>query len=158
LIVQGLVAIVQPAPNVAPSTPENKPVHTASAPLTTPVCNTPSKLLHFLLYVEQHLGVDSVMGYEDSFQAHGYGPDILHLIEDTALQCIGLLEGDIICLKQNALCWWNLELETNKCKWSDDDEGGSTCSVPRTPHTPPNVKIRYKKRYHDGGCARLYGP
>ena len=98
-IVQGLIAIVQPAPNVAPLTPENKPVHTASAPLTTPVCNTPSKLLCFLLYAEQHLGVDSAMGYEDSFRAHGYGPKILHLVEDTALQCIGLSEGDIICLK-----------------------------------------------------------
>ena len=133
-------------------------MHTASAPITTPVRNTPSKLLCFLLYAEQHLGVDSAMGYEDSFRAHGYGPNILHLIKDTALQHIGLSEGDIICLKQNALHWWNLESETNKCKQSDDDEGGSTHSAPHTPHTPPNVKIRYEKRYHDGGCARLYGP
>ena len=160
-IVQGLVAIVQPATNVAPSTLENKPAPTTSAPLSAPR-NTPTKLSCFLRFAEQHLGVDSATGYEDKFWAHGYGPDILHLVEDAALQCIGLSEGDIIQLKQNALCWWNLESESNKCKCSDDDdgEGGPTLphSAPHTPRTPPNVKVQYEKRYHDGGSARLYGP
>jgi hypothetical protein len=158
-IVQGLVAMVQPSSRPVPSTPENKPAHTTSksAP-PSPLRNTPSKLSRFLKYAEQHLGVQNATGYEDNFRAHGYGPDILHLVEDTALQRIGLSEGDIIRLKQNALRWWNLESESNKRKRPDEDTGGSMPPPHRTPCTPPNIKVRFEQRFHDGGSARLYGP
>ena len=94
--------MVQPASHTAPSTLENKPAHIAfkSAPSTTPSHNTPSKLSHFLKYAKQCLGIDGATGYEDSFHAYDYGPNILHLVEDTTLQWIGLSEGDIIHLQQ----------------------------------------------------------
>jgi hypothetical protein len=162
-IVQGLIAIVQPpasrAGGVAPSTPEHTPLHTA--PELSPLQNTPSKLLHFLKYAEQCLGVHNAAGYEDSFHAHGYRPDILHLVDDTALHCIGVSEGDIICLKQNALHWWNLESETNKCKRPNDNAnvpgpGGSVQTD--APCMPPNLRVCFEKKYYDGGHMRLYGP
>lgn len=147
-IVQGLIAIVQPpasrAGGVAPSTPEHTPSHAASE--LSPLQNTPSKLSRFLKYAEQ-------------FHAHGYGPDILHPVDDTALHCIGVSEGDIIHLKQNALHWWNLESETNKHKWPDDDANVPGGSVqPDAPCTPPNLRVHFEKKYSDGGHMRLYGP
>jgi hypothetical protein len=165
-IVQGLVAIVQPpASRVVPSTPEHKPADTAlKLPLfSSPPHNTPSKLSRFLKYAENSLGVQDATGYEDKFRAHGYGPDILHLVDDVALHRIGLSEGDIIRLKQNALRWWNLESESHKRKRQDDDPSGMPSgSVPvqpdAAPRTPPNLRVRFEKKYYDGGHARLYGP
>ena len=94
--------MVQPASHTAPSTLENTPAHTAfkSAPSTTPSHNTSSKLSCFLKYAKQCLGIDGATGYKDSFHAYDYGPNILHLVEDTTLQWIGLSEGDIIHLQQ----------------------------------------------------------
>jgi hypothetical protein len=163
-IVQGLVAMVQPASRPAPLTPENKTTHAAAAESAppSPVRNTPSKLSRFLKYAEEELGVPAATGYKDSFRAHGYGPDILHLVDDTALQHIGLSEGDIIRLKQSALRWWNLQSDSNKRKQPDEDVGGSAAQLMPPlrlePRTPPNLKVRFKKRYHDGGLARVYGP
>jgi hypothetical protein len=141
-IVQGLVAMVQPAPchsDPAPSTPEKRPTHSAaeSAP-SSPVCNTPSKLSRFLKYAEEQLGVHAATGYEENFHAHGYEPDILHLVEDSALQHIGLSEGDIIRLKKNALRWWNLESNSLKRKWSSEDVSGSMLPLCPEPSSEKN--------------------
>ena len=160
-IVQGLIAIVQPpasrAGGVAPSTPEHTPSHAASE--LSPLQNTPSKLSCFLKYAKQCLGVHDATGYEDSFRAHGYGPDILHLVDDTALHRIGVSEGDIIRLKQNVLRWWNLESETNKRKRPNDDANVPGGSVqPDAPRTPSNLRVRFEKKYFDGRHMRLYGP
>jgi hypothetical protein len=157
--------MVQPATvQPTPSTPENKSslaaLESKSAP-PSPLHNTPSKLTCFLKYAQEHLGVEDATGYEDKFRAHGYGPDILHLVENSALERIGLLEGDIIRLKQNALRWWNLESESNKRKrtasGSNEVRGGSLPTQP-APRTPPNLRIRFEQQFHDGGHARLYGP
>ena len=160
-VVQGLVAIVQPPPShMVPSTLEHKPDAASDSVLLSPPHNTPSKLSCFLKYAENCLGVHDATGYEDSFCAHGYGPDILHLVDDTALHRIGLSEGDIIRLKQNALRWWNLESESNKRKWPEDDlsvPSGST-QPDTAPRTPSNLRVRFKKKFYDGGHARLYGP
>jgi hypothetical protein len=67
-------------------------------------------------------------------------------------------EGDIICLKQNTLCWWNLESETNKRKRTDDNAnvpGGSVQTD--APCTPLNLRVCFEKKYYDGGHMRLYG-
>ena len=34
--------------------------------------------------------------------------------------------------------------------------GGSV--QPDTPHTPPNLRVHFEKKYFDGGHMRLYGP
>ncbi|KAF8236720.1 hypothetical protein L208DRAFT_1375972 [Tricholoma matsutake] len=153
-IVQGLVAMVQLAPHAAPSTPNNK----SDAPSAlSPPRNTPSKLLHFLEYAEESLGVRGATAYKETFRNCGYGPDILHLIDSTTLQGISLSEGDVIHLKQNALHWWNVKSESKKHKQPDEDSGRST--HPTGPSTPPNIKVWFKKRFHNnGGSARLYGP
>jgi hypothetical protein len=155
-IVQGLVAIVQPpGSRMVPSTPEHKPAEGASELALPSPHNTPSKLSRFLKYAETCLGVQDATGYEETFRVHGYGPDILHLVDDTALHRIGLSEGDIIRLKQNALRWWNLELESNKRKQPDSSGSMQPDAAPRT---PPNLRVRFEKSFHGGGHARLYGP
>jgi hypothetical protein len=37
----------------------------------------------------------------------GFGPDILHLVNDAVLKDVGFTPGDIIHLKQNSQQWWN---------------------------------------------------
>jgi len=149
--------MVQPAAHPVPSTPNNKSVDAASA-LPSPPRNTPSKLLRFLQYAEDTLGICGVTGHEESFRIHGYGPDILHLVDNATLRGIGLSDGDVIRLKQNALQWWNLASESKKRKRPDADVGGSTRPNPGPPRTPPSIKVRFEKKFHDGGAARLYGP
>jgi hypothetical protein len=58
---------------------------------------------------------------------------------------------------QNALQWWNLESESKKRKQPDADVGGSTRPNPGPPRTPPNIKVRFEKKFHNGGAERLYG-
>lgn len=90
----------------------------------------------------------------------GYGPNILHLIDDATLLAQGLSEGDVIHLKQNSLQWWNHKLESKKRKQPDQDVGGPAMPIQPQPelHAPPNIKVQFKKRFHDEGAARLYGP
>lgn len=78
----------------------------------------------------------------------GYGPDILHLVNDGDLKDIGIKPGDVIRLKQHSLQWLNSSASKRK-------QGDHT---PSAPSTPPNKKVRFEKRFHDGGLARLYGP
>src|SRR5258708_17277630 len=92
-------------------------VHTPLKPSSTPPCpapvvtthlptqHTPSKLLRFLEYAELHLNVKNACLHEESLQMLGFGPDILHLVNNDALTNIGLTLGDIICLKQNSQQW-----------------------------------------------------
>ena len=92
--------------------------------------------------------------YKSKLQDLGYGPDILHLVKDSALKDIGVPPGDVIRLKTNSLAWWNSpEAIAPKQKRNDEtpDEYGITS-------TPPTKKIMsFEKRFHDGGAARLYG-
>ncbi len=78
----------------------------------------------------------------------GYGPDILHLVNDGDLKDIGIKPGDVICLKQHSLQWLNSS--ASKCKQGDH--------TPFTLSMPPNKRVHFEKRFHDGGSARLYGP
>ncbi|KAF8059566.1 hypothetical protein FPV67DRAFT_1425555 [Lyophyllum atratum] len=152
-LVKDIFALTRPASNPAPSTPHNKASNSLSDPQTPPR-NTPTKLTRFLEYAQDYLGVPHAITYEQTFKEKGYGPDILHLVDNTALCGIGLAEGDVIRLKQNALTWWN---SAGKRKRLDTDVGTST-RPPPVPVTPPNIKIRFDRRYHNGGNARIYGP
>ena len=85
-----------------PSTPPH-PVPVITTHL--PTQHTPSKLLQFLEYAELHLNVKNACLHEESLQMLGFGPDILHLVNNNALTNIGLILGDVIRLKQNSQQW-----------------------------------------------------
>ncbi|KAF8064884.1 hypothetical protein FPV67DRAFT_159076 [Lyophyllum atratum] len=154
-IVQGLVAMAQPPLRPTPLTPKNK--STSNDPSTPPsIRNTPSKLSRFLRYAEANLGVRNATTYEEAFQTQSYGPDILHLVDDKSLLDMGLAQGDVIRLKTNSLRWYNLNSGYQKRKRAIEDQG--TPPPPPLPRTPENIKIRFEKRYHNGGTARVYGP
>ncbi len=137
-------------------------VHTPLKPSSTPPCpapvvtthlptqHTPSKLLRFLEYAELHLNIKNAHLHEESLWILGFGPDILHLVDDNALTNIGLTLGDVIHLKQNSQQWWNSA--DAKHKWTQADQ------PPSIPTTPPNKRVAFEKRYHNGGCYRVYGP
>jgi len=135
-----------------PTTPTHSQVDTqnpiASSTVLSPVTNTPSKLSRFLKYAEAHLGIPNAQLYEQCLEESGYGPDILHLVNDSDLKDIGIKPGDVIRLKQHSLQWLNSSASKRK-------QGDHT---PSTPSTPPNKRVRFEKRFHDGGSARLYGP
>ena len=135
----------------APTTPTHSRIDTQDPTASTvlsPVTNTPSKLSRFLKYAESHLGVPNARLYERCLEESGYGPDILHLVTDGDLKDIGIKPGDVIRLKQHSLQWLNSSASKRK-------QGDHTSSPPST---PPNKKVRFEKRFHDGGLARLYGP
>ena len=79
----------------------------------------------------------------------GFGPDILHLVEDAVLKDVGFTPGDVIGLKQNSQQWWNS---------MDVKRKRSNETLPQAPSTPPNKRITFEKRYRGGGGYRLYGP
>jgi hypothetical protein len=135
-----------------PTTPTHSRIDTqnpiASSTALSPVTNTPSKLSRFLKYAEAHLGIPNVQLYERCLEDMGYGPDILHLVSDNDLKDIGIKPGDVIRLKQHSLQWLNSSASKRK-------QGNH---MPSTPSTPPNKRVRFEKRFRDGGAARLYGP
>src|SRR5258707_600151 len=88
--------------------------------------------------------------HEESLRMLGFGPDILHLVNDDALTNIGLTPGDIIRLKQNLQQWWNSADAKRKQTQADQP--------PSVPTTPPNKRVAFEKRYHNGGCYHVYGP
>ena len=46
------------------------------------------------------MGVLNASCHENSLANEGYGPDILHLIENKDLCALGIPAGDVLCLKQ----------------------------------------------------------
>ena len=52
-----------------------------------------------------------------------YGPNILHLVDDSKLKDIRIKPGDIICLKQNSSQWLNSSTLKRK-------QGDNTLSAP----------------------------
>ncbi|KAF9456340.1 hypothetical protein BDZ94DRAFT_1177933, partial [Collybia nuda] len=123
------------------------------ASMNTPPMNTPTKLSRFLQYVEKDLRMQGLVFLEDRFCDKGYGPDILHLVDNTELQAMGLADGDVIRLKQNTPLWWNGP--NAKRKQSD------TPLLPMQdyPSTPPNKKMAFEKRFNNNtGGGRYYSP
>jgi len=84
----------------------------APSTVLLPVTNTPSKLSRFLKYAKTHLGIPNAQLYERCLEEMGYGPDILHLVNDGDLKDIGIKPGDVIRLKQHSLQWLNSSTST----------------------------------------------
>ena len=141
------VASMARVPSKPPSTPTRRRASSSASIVHSPTLNTPSKLSRFLEYAETHLGVKNARLHEESLQLQGFGPDILHLVDDAVLKDIGLTPGDVIRLKQNSQQWWN-SVDTKR-KW---------VSSPIQSTTPPSKKVAFEKRFSDGGRSRLYGP
>jgi hypothetical protein len=79
----------------------------------------------------------------------GFGPDILHLVEDSVLRDVGFMIGNVICLKQSSQQWWNSAVAKHKQV--------NPVSLP-VQSTPPNKWVTFEKCYHDGGSYRVYRP
>jgi hypothetical protein len=85
----------------------NTNLSSSASSICSPTQNTPSKLSCFLKYAETYLGVENACSHEEGLQMLGFGPDILHLVENGVLKDIGSMPGDVIHLKQNSQQWWN---------------------------------------------------
>jgi hypothetical protein len=163
------VASLAHAPSKPPSTPTRRRGSSSASSKHSPNKNTPSQLKRFLEYAEAHLGVEGACSYEQSLRMQGFGPDILHLVDDGALKDIGFTPGDVIRLKQNSQRWWNsTDAKRKRESLRDDNTVPSEPLVQRRrPNdiapsplelTPPSQKVTYEKHYNDGGRYRFYGP
>ncbi|KAJ7886943.1 hypothetical protein B0H13DRAFT_2342681 [Mycena leptocephala] len=100
---------------------------------------------------------------------NGYGPDIMHLLDNQALEDIGMSKGDVIRVKNGAQQWWNGPDAKRKRVDSECAGGSAASSFPdvgtaagasgrgNLPSTPENQKVSFEIRYPDGGAQRLYG-
>lgn len=84
------------------ATPSTPPHHSVQLPIPTP-----TKLTRFLAYAEANLGVQNAPALELSLKMKGYGPDILHLVEDSKLCSLGMSPGDVLRLKRGAPEWYS---------------------------------------------------
>jgi hypothetical protein len=111
---------------------------------SSPINYSPSKLPAFLQYAQDKLGVKNAMLYRYSLEGKGFGPDILPFVEDSQIVSCGVSAGDAIRLKRGASKWW----ESPEAK---------------RPRPPPaeedyRTRIRFEKRFLEGGCASVFGP
>lgn len=146
------VASIARAPLIPPTTPTRPRTSSSASIIPSPTRNTPSKLTRFLEYAETHLSVENARLHEEGLRILGFGPDILHLVEDSVLKDVGFTPGDVIRLKQNSQQWWNSADAKRKRSMSTSQ------MPPQTQTTPPNKRVAFEKRYHDGGGYRLFGP
>ncbi|KAJ7201418.1 hypothetical protein GGX14DRAFT_371289 [Mycena pura] len=127
---------------------------------STPPIYTPSKLRTFLIHAEEKLNVRNALSYETALDNEGFGPDILHLVENAELKTLGIPSRDIIRLKRGAQQWWTgPEPKKAKKKHSgadfSDDNGPS--SVPHKFPDAQKVAFEYRSPNSEGKC-RFYGP
>jgi hypothetical protein len=89
---------------------------------------------------------------------NGYGPDIMHLLEDQALVDCGMTKGDALRIKAGAVSWWNGP--DAKRKRVEEETGMAGPSRPRDngPTTPPNEKVSFERRFKGDGATRFWGP
>jgi hypothetical protein len=85
----------------------------------------------------------------------GYGPDILHLVDDKALCTLGIPAGDVLRLKQAAPLWWKVEPGRALKRRHEVLEGSP---AEKLQETPPNKEMRFEKCYLEGGSWTLFGP
>jgi hypothetical protein len=69
------------------------------------IFNTPSKLTCFLKAAEKN-SIPGVQSYHTTLLLKGYGPDIMHLVNNDDLAEVGISPGDAIQLKEYASRWW----------------------------------------------------
>lgn len=146
-IISSVVSMAR-IPSNPPTTPTRRRATSSVSIICSPTQNTPSKLSRFLEYAETNLSVKNARLHEESLRILGFGPDILHLVDDAVLKDVGFTPGDVIRLKQNSQQWWN----------SMDAKRKRVDEMPQVHSTPPNKRVAFEKRYHDGGCYRVFGP
>ncbi|KAJ7049322.1 hypothetical protein C8F01DRAFT_1002497 [Mycena amicta] len=112
----------------------------------SPPTNTPSKLHSYLLHAKAKLGVPDALKYERDLTREGYGPDILHQVEDSKLAGLGIRMGDVIRLKNGAQRWWNGP-DAKKRPRADSETSA-----------PPRKMIAFEHRFPEGGGTRFQGP
>ncbi|KAH9000081.1 hypothetical protein EDB92DRAFT_2110736 [Lactarius akahatsu] len=148
--------------HAVPTTPKPSDKLTSCALNSPPaIFNIPSKLERFLQAAESN-GVPGVQSYHSSLLLKGYGPDIMHLIAVPDLVEVGVSPGDAIRLREYASKWWAQERQrVTKRSLSDITQvraplqTGSSSLAPIS--TPPNKRLRFEKRFYDGGGMTTYG-
>jgi hypothetical protein len=113
----------------------------------SPVLLSPSQLTRFLSHAKTHLGVPDALVYEPMLRCKHYGPDILHKVQDSALEELGIQPSDVIRLKEGAVTWWNSP--DAKRKRGNEE-------VPDAP--PAKRLVAYERRFDEGGGNRFWGP
>ena len=131
--------------SLVPPTPATPTRNNPETPILTPAKPTPSKLRRFLQHAEQNLGIPNASIYEPVLQNKAFGPDILHLVADSALTELGILPGDAIRLKAGSVTWWNSS-DAKRKRQEEKEESDA------------NKKVRYERRYGDGGAWTFCGP
>jgi len=87
------------------------------------------------------MGMKNASHHEYTLANEGYGPNILHLINNKALCTLEIPAGDVLCLKQAALLWWKAEPEHALKHHNEVLEGSpNTLLVKKLQETPPNKK------------------
>ncbi|KAJ7098942.1 hypothetical protein C8R44DRAFT_642692 [Mycena epipterygia] len=170
-IVTALVG--RPVPDSAvPSTPQRTHLTapTTAAAISSPVIPSPTKLPRFLEHAEAKQGVTTARNFESVMLTNGYGPDIIHLLDDQALVDCGFTKGDALRIKAGAGEWWKgpdakrKRVQTEE-PGSGSGSGSTSSSTHHVPHTqnnvdvtPPSKKVAFEHRYDDGGRERFYDP
>lgn len=86
---------------------------------------------------------------EDALSERGYGPDIMDEVDKNDLVSCGLSNGDALRLKRAARIWWT----------SPDAKRTRRSPTPAPPiRIDDRVRIRFEKRYTDGGSVSVFGP
>jgi len=130
-----------------PTTPSNAQLNNTSSPTSTSPPNySPSKLPAFLQYAQDKLGVKNALVYQYSLADKGYGPDILPLVDDAQIVACGITAGDAIRLKRGASQWW------------DSPEAKRARPPPAAVEEDYRTRIRFEKRFTEGGCTSVFGP
>ncbi|KAJ7663497.1 hypothetical protein B0H17DRAFT_867987, partial [Mycena rosella] len=118
----------------------------------SPVIPSPTKLPRFLDHCEKSLGIVGARRYEFVMKQEGYGPEILHLVEDRELVGLGMKKGDILRIKAGSQPWWN----GPNAKRKRGDSDAMPTADPLA--TPPAKKVAFERRFPEGGLERFYGP
>ncbi|KAJ6487088.1 hypothetical protein C8R47DRAFT_1277319 [Mycena vitilis] len=151
-------------PSASPKTPEKR---SGPPKVSSPVIPTPSKLPRFLDHTAEKLGVTNAPTFLSPMRRNGYGPDILHLVEDRELVALGINKGDVIRLKGGAQQWWNGPDANKKRSYLEMESGSGNTGNSHTWHTPPpanqpttpaHLKVAFERRYKQGGAERFWGP
>ncbi|KAK6969269.1 hypothetical protein R3P38DRAFT_3502227 [Favolaschia claudopus] len=143
-----------------PSTPQ-KSSHTEShVPdvVNSPPVPTPSKLSKYLEHAETKLGVSNTRMFETGLRENGYGPDILHLVDNKDPEGLGISKGNVIRLKAGAQNWWKSSDAKRKRTESESAGNSGTAGIGQDVTVTPSKRVAYEVRYKDGGSSRLFGP
>ncbi|KAJ7920446.1 hypothetical protein B0H13DRAFT_1867527 [Mycena leptocephala] len=143
--------------HAVPSTPKGTHPEPPNA-VVSPTFPSPTKLPRFLVHAEENLGIPTARTFEAAMRENGYGPDIMHLLEDQALVDCGMTKGDALRIKAGAVSWWNGP--DAKRKRVEEETGMAGPSQPRDdgPTTPPNKKVSFERRFEGDGATRFWGP